>query len=333
MKYTVIIPVYNGQDTIEQCLISLMNQHEVVYNRDYTVIVVDDGSTDNTLNIVRRFPVHIIALPENQGRIRARLAGVRYANTKRILLVDSRVTLPDHTIRTLDDFDAYPAINGDIDQTDTKYDTIFHTVFYLVRRRYYGKDYFPMRSEELIINQKNFKRAPKGTTLLLIDRDLFIELTPERTGKDVSDDTLLFHNLVFKHGLSLLRSRKISIRYSLRTNLRQFASWLSHRGVLFSDYYLRPEGYFFVPFLIMTIVAMSGVAAAMLVSGGLYYLLISTLALNTALTLYLSENKRDLLRVFFGLPIIVSIFASGVATYWVRKLRSAFSTQRSCRKA
>lgn len=305
-----------------------MNQHEVVYNRDYTVLVVDDGSTDNTLNIVRRFPVHIIALPENQGRIRARLAGVRYANTKRILLVDSRVTLPDHTIRTLDDFDAYPAINGDIDQTDTKYDTIFHTVFYLVRRRYYGKDYFPMRSEELIINQKNFKRAPKGTTLLLIDRDLFIELTPERTGKDVSDDTLLFHNLVFKHGINLLRSRKITLRYSQRTNLRQFSAWLSHRGVLFSDYYLRPGGYFYIPFLVMTIIGLIS-TSVILSQGGAYYLLLSILALNVMLTLYLAESKRDLSRVFWGLPIAVSIFATGVAKFWIKKLLTCLAGHRS----
>lgn len=322
MKITVVIPVYNGEDTIEECLRSVLDQKEVEYEKHYTVLVVDDGSTDNTLDIVQKHPVRIISLPQNQGRIAARLAGVSAAKTPRILLVDSRVTLPNDTIRALDYFDDYPAVNGDTDHSATKYDSLFHTIFYLIRRRYYGKNYFPVAAEELLITKENFRRAPKGTTLLLIDRDLFIALTPERTGKDVSDDTLLFHNLVFEQGLPLLRSRRISFRYSQRTNLRQLVPWLSHRGVLFSDYYLRPGGYFFIPFLVLTIVGLTGITAALFAQGGIWYIIAAALALNTILTLYLSENRRDIPRAFLGLPVVASIFATGVAKFWARKLLS-----------
>lgn len=97
MEYTVIVPVYNGEDTIAECLKALLNQREAVYNQDYTVLVIDDGSTDRTPNIVREFPVSVIRLARNEGRITARLTGAKEATTKRLLFVDSRVFLPDNT--------------------------------------------------------------------------------------------------------------------------------------------------------------------------------------------------------------------------------------------
>src|SRR5208337_1299558 len=133
----------------------------------------------------------------------------------------------------------HPAAIGEIDQAETKYKSAFHTILYLIRRRYYGKEFFPI-TDDLLIVQKNFRRASKGTAVLLIDRDLFIKLTPERTGKDVNDDTLLFHGLVFDRKIGLLRSRRLFFRYSQRTSPRQFSNWLFHRGVRFSDFYLRP---------------------------------------------------------------------------------------------
>ncbi len=44
---SVIVPVYNGEKDIEKCLFSLLNQ-----SINVDIIVVDDGSTDNTRNIV-----------------------------------------------------------------------------------------------------------------------------------------------------------------------------------------------------------------------------------------------------------------------------------------
>ena len=205
MKYTVIVPVFNGEDTIGECIKSLLDQKGVTYGKDYSILVVDDGSTDGTQEIVRSFPVGLIDLPENQGRIVARLTGARRAETDRILFVDSRVNLPDDTIGKLDGFDGHPAVIGEMDPVETKYESAIHTILYLIRRRYYGKEFFPI-ADDLLIIQQNFSRAPKGTAVLLIDRDLFIKLTPERTGKDVNDDTLLFHGLIFDHKIGLLRS-------------------------------------------------------------------------------------------------------------------------------
>jgi len=323
MTNTVIVPVFNGEDTIGKCIKSLLDQRGVTHEKDYSILVVDDGSTDRTQQIVRSFPVRLIHLPENQGRIVARLTGARRAETDRILFVDSRISLPDDTIGKLDGFDGHPAVIGEMDPAETKYESPIHTVLYLIRRRYYGKKFFPI-TDDLLITQQNFRRAPKGTALLLIDRDLFIKLTPERTGKDVSDDTLLFHNLVFDHKIGLLRSRRLFFRYSQRTSPRQFAAWLSHRGVLFSDFYLRPGGYFHIPFLLLVVVTAALLLLAFIL-GGLFYLAALVCGLDAAISLYLSENPRDFIRVFLCLPVIALIFGSGIASFWAKMFSGSLS--------
>jgi glycosyltransferase involved in cell wall biosynthesis len=318
MKYTLIVPVYNGEETIGECLASLLDQEGAVHGKDYSVLVVDDGSTDRTQQIVRDFPVELICLAKNQGRIVARLTGAKTAQTDRILFVDSRVTLPSNTIVKLDSFGGCPAVIGEMDSTETKYNSAIHTVLYLIRRRYYGKEFFPIASD-LLITEKNFRRAPKGTAVLLIDRDLFIRLTPERTGRDVNDDTLIFHNLVFDLKTGLLRSRRLFFRYSQRTDPKQFSSWLFHRGVRFSDFYLRPGGYFHIPFLLLAVV-LAALLALALTPKGFLYLAVFMMGVDAAASLYLSEKPKDFIRVFLFLPPIVVIFGSGIAAFWAKTL-------------
>lgn len=75
---SVVIPVYNGGVTVGRALDSLLAQD---YPRDqYEVIVVNDGSTDDTADVVARFPdVRYIELPRNMGIPAAQNAGLEAA--------------------------------------------------------------------------------------------------------------------------------------------------------------------------------------------------------------------------------------------------------------
>ncbi|MEI6043656.1 MAG: glycosyltransferase family A protein, partial [Chloroflexota bacterium] len=78
MIATVVVPAYNAAATLTKCLDSLIAQ-EIRPNLKLEIVVVDDGSTDQTATIVRRYQgVRLICRP-HRGAATARNVGVRAA--------------------------------------------------------------------------------------------------------------------------------------------------------------------------------------------------------------------------------------------------------------
>lgn len=89
-KISVIVPVYNVEELLPKCLDSLVNQ---TFD-DYEVIVVNDGSPDNSQKIIddyyKKYPNIIKPLKkENGGLSSARNYGLKYATGEYVLYVDS----------------------------------------------------------------------------------------------------------------------------------------------------------------------------------------------------------------------------------------------------
>jgi len=97
-KVSVIITNYNGEEFITSCLKSLEEQ---LY-KDFEIIVVDNGSSDNSLNKIREFlgtstnasPVRLIPVEVNLGFAGGNLEGLRHTNNEYIALLNND-TEPD----------------------------------------------------------------------------------------------------------------------------------------------------------------------------------------------------------------------------------------------
>ena len=82
---STIVPVHNGEKYIKHCIESIQNQSL----KGIQIIVVDDGSTDNTAKIVREYSgVQLIQRAENGGTGAARNLGLAYAQGKYIAFLD-----------------------------------------------------------------------------------------------------------------------------------------------------------------------------------------------------------------------------------------------------
>lgn len=84
MKVTAIIPAYNEEKTIASVVKVLRSSPSIEQ-----VIVVSDGSTDNTAAIASQFGAKVVNLPENLGKGGAMLAGVKYTDSEYIMFIDA----------------------------------------------------------------------------------------------------------------------------------------------------------------------------------------------------------------------------------------------------
>ncbi|GAH56283.1 unnamed protein product [marine sediment metagenome] len=85
-EVSIIIPAYNAEKTIKECLSSFTNQS--MSRNKYEIIVVDDGSTDRTCEIAKKYKVNIIS-QKNSGPAVARNRGAQEARGNILIFTDS----------------------------------------------------------------------------------------------------------------------------------------------------------------------------------------------------------------------------------------------------
>lgn len=90
-KISIIVPVYNSGNYLEQCIESLVNQSII---NDLQIILVNDGSTDNSEHIIDSYMVkypNIITKinKENGGQATARNKGIEIAESEYLICIDS----------------------------------------------------------------------------------------------------------------------------------------------------------------------------------------------------------------------------------------------------
>lgn len=91
MKFSILVPVYNIEKYLEQCVESLLSQ---TFTGEYEIILADDGSTDSSSKICDKYaeknPLKIRVIhKENQGLLSARDAGIAEAQGEYCIFVDS----------------------------------------------------------------------------------------------------------------------------------------------------------------------------------------------------------------------------------------------------
>lgn len=118
-KVSIIVPAYNSEKTLAECLGNLV--HQTI--DDYEIIIVNDASTDNTMKIIldceAQFPELIIAVDSdvNRGAGGARNIGLQYASGEYIGFVDSDDVVDIHMFEKLYN----KAVEGNYDIVDGGY--------------------------------------------------------------------------------------------------------------------------------------------------------------------------------------------------------------------
>ena len=180
-KVSVIIPVYNRENHISKCLNSVLNQSL----EDYEIIVIDDGSTDGSMQIVSEISkdyknIKMIS-QKNSGVSIARNRGIKEASGEFLIFVDSDDTLSVDALKSL----YKTAVDSD---SDFVYGD-FHTIDELKKRDTLCKSkHIEGTNKELITAYLNDKVEPRIGSFIVskkvIDQNS-IEFYPKcRYGED-----------------------------------------------------------------------------------------------------------------------------------------------------
>ena len=99
-KYSVIVPVYNRNDEVADLLASLGRQTE----RNFEVILVEDGSTEPCTDAVNRFGDNLNLQyyhKSNEGRSIARNYGIERSHGDMLIFFDSDCVIPEYYFEKL----------------------------------------------------------------------------------------------------------------------------------------------------------------------------------------------------------------------------------------
>lgn len=102
---SIVVPVYNVEKYLIRCLESLVNQQ---FDKDYEIICVNDGSTDSSELVLKYFAQKYknlkIISQENKGLSEARNEGIKHAQGKYTLFVDSDDFIAANALQLLYDY-------------------------------------------------------------------------------------------------------------------------------------------------------------------------------------------------------------------------------------
>ena len=181
MEISVIIPVYNKEQYIKQCLENALSQDF----EDYEVITVDDGSTDDSGRICDEMANSDSRLrvihTENGGVTAARRRGVEEAHGRFIMFCDSDDLLLPHALRN-----SYEAmIANDVDEVIAPYQNQYGSIRDTGCR---GE----IKSKDLILDLLNVRNSFPPIWAILFRRDL-LDGCLDIPHDIISGEDILFH--------------------------------------------------------------------------------------------------------------------------------------------
>lgn len=322
MKISIIVPVYNEEEIIRNSLEVLINQ--TYSNKNYEIIVINDGSTDKTLQLIKKercrakrkkVTLKIVSLKHNQGRIVARETGAKLAKYNNLFFIDSRCLADNEVLKQIVKINYQPLIcNINIDYNRSFFDRFNYLFRKKIYVSHYGQNFKPV-----FITKNNFDSIPKGIGAFFCNKKLFLASNLKDKNKTSSDDPKLLWNIVLKK--KILKHPGIKITYLSRTSFQQTLKQIYNRGLIFVDFYLNHKKkrfwlFIFLPLLILMLTLYIG----LFWRNHLFLWLIGLLIGWVSLSLWLAENIKDFIIAFLFLPLTGLSFELGILKGLLLKL-------------
>ena len=218
-RLSVIIPNHNGSAFVETCLKALFSAR----HQPFEVIIVDDCSTDNSVEIINKFPCRLIRLEKQGGASKARNIGAKNSLGEALFFIDIDCVVQDDTI--LHAINAYDknrdfVIGGSY--TPVAFDDIFFSTFQSIfinysELRILEPDY--IAAHAMVMGRDVFDKSngfPEDFMPIIEDVEFSHRL--RRSGQRLIMDSAIVVRHIFNYDL----------RKSLRNAFRKSKYWIAY---------------------------------------------------------------------------------------------------------
>ena len=208
-KVSVIIPTYNREKYVVKAIDSVLRQKF----EDYEIIVVDDGSTDNTKEIVNKYGDRIRYIyQDNSGVSAARNAGIKLAKGEWLAFLDSDDEwMPDYLLTQIETADQNPGIRmqaTNILVTELNGETESYFIINGPLSEFKGKDYLLFKEPFSFI----VKHAPMGIGSVIVLREAITKAGLFDEGLTLSEDLDLMARVALQGPFGII-SKVLAIAY------------------------------------------------------------------------------------------------------------------------
>ena len=217
IKFSIIVPVYNTEKWIEECLYSVLSQSI----REIEIICVNDGSTDKSKEILQKIASIdnriIIINQKNKGLPATRNAGLNFANGEYLLFLDSDDMFRNDTLIEL-----MKIVNKE--KVDIIYFDAFvffmpGMIFDIKKVNYYkrNKSYGFMSGKDLFSNIIMNEQFSDSACLMMIDREWLIKNKIKFIEGIIYEDCIFSLQVMMKSNYTYHINEQFYI-YRIRTN-------------------------------------------------------------------------------------------------------------------
>lgn len=105
-KISIVIPMYNEQEVVSECYKRVKNVLSELFQYNHEIVMIDDGSKDNTLEIIEKFAeedenLKIISFSKNFGHQAAVTAGLKETSGDAVVIIDADMQDPPELIKDM----------------------------------------------------------------------------------------------------------------------------------------------------------------------------------------------------------------------------------------
>lgn len=313
-EVSLVIPTSNMGSDLERLLTSIKFVKESSIFKE--IIIVNDGSTDNTSDVIADFRnqnehlvVKEIKLNPRVGRYLARLKGASSALSENLLFLDTRLELSPGFADSISELiKNYKVVQGTVQiKTDESiyslyWDRSHRKIFYL---------HFKDQTQGFYLNVDNFEDYTCGMGIFLCKKEIYLKACHDLAGVPLSDDREVILAICKNHDIWV--TQKLSIFWWPRQNLFDFLARLWERGVTFVEYHVFSHQTFLAfPVYLGFIALIANVLCLIYFANAFPLLLVAELFVIGLSTSYFSQNLSEFVKLLPLHVVVVIVFGLGV---------------------